>query len=109
MSLSVELLDVFSCSENQRDTPDAGKSHDGVNDAAEERVLSATNPCHDVKGKQTDATPVESADNGDDQRNAIHDHGFFHPFLELWLVCCNLGFVIQRKDGKFVFVWKMLK
>ena len=57
--------------EEQRNTPDRRKSDDGIYNAAEECILPAEKPCDDIKLKKTDATPVETADNGKNQCNSV--------------------------------------
>ena len=80
MGLSVELLDVFSCAENQRDAPDAGESHDGVNDAAEERVLSAEDPGDNIELEKTNGSPVQSTDDRQNERKSVehNENPSFH-------------------------------
>jgi hypothetical protein len=39
----------FIMTEQQRDTPDTGQSHDGKNDSADDRGLSAEYPADDIK------------------------------------------------------------
>ncbi len=56
--------DAFARAEEQGNAPDAGKCHDGVNDAAQQRTASSADPRHDVELKQTDAPPVECTDDG---------------------------------------------
>ena len=96
MRSAVELFDILPRAEQKRDTPNARQGDDGVDDAGQESVLTAADPRDNIEGKQSDAAPVECADDGDDQRDAIHNHGFIHPFLELSIVC--------RADGSVMHV-----
>ena len=71
------VLDPFkalSCTEDKRNAPDTGKADDRVDDAGEQRRLSAADPSHNIELEQSDATPVEGADDREYQRNAIHNH-----------------------------------
>lgn len=53
---------VFSASEEKGDAPNSGKPHNGVNYSAYEVCLTAEKPTYDIESKQTDASPVKSAD-----------------------------------------------
>ncbi len=77
--LFVKLGEVLACAEKKRDTPNSGKRHDGIYYAADERILSAEEPCDDVKLKKSDTSPIERTDYGEHKGNSIHDHG--HDFL----------------------------
>ena len=80
--LILQLLKAFAGAEYQRDTPNACQRNDGIDDTAEQRGLSTADPSHDVELEQTDATPVQSAQDGENQRNAIHNHSKTQtPFL----------------------------
>ena len=65
---------VLFGSEKQRDTPNAGKRDQGVNNSCQNGRLTAADPSHDIKRKQTDATPVQCTDNGKDKGNFVNDH-----------------------------------
>ncbi len=53
--------------EKQRDTPDACKTDKCIDDAADKPGLSAKQPSHEVKLKNTDQTPVQRTDNTQNQ------------------------------------------
>ena len=72
--LILDSVKGFASAKQQRNAPNAGKSYNGVDDAGEERGLSTADPCNDVKLKQSDAAPVERANDGQNQRNAIQYH-----------------------------------
>ena len=72
--LVLDLVKGLASAKQQRDAPNAGKSYKSVDDAGKQRGLSATDPRNDVKLKQSDAAPVESANDGQNQRNAIQYH-----------------------------------
>ena len=60
-------------SEQEGSTPQTSQTNDGIDDAAEERVLTAKEPCNKIKLKDTDQTPVDTADDRQDQSKHI-DH-----------------------------------
>ena len=72
--LILDSLKGLASAKQQRNTPNTGKSYYRVDDAGEERGLSTADPCNDVKLKQSDAAPVESTYDGQNQRNAIQYH-----------------------------------
>jgi hypothetical protein len=79
----VMLLDsvvAVSGTEDQRDAPNARQTNHRVDDAAEQRGRSAADPRYQVKLEKPDASPVQRADNGQNERNSIHDHSFFLLF-----------------------------
>ena len=63
----VLLIVVFSnlvpFTEEQRNAPNAGQGYEGEDNAADGRALPAKQPAHNVELEQTDASPVEGADN----------------------------------------------
>ena len=67
VSLRFLILDSvkgFASAKQQRDAPNTGKTYNRVDNAGEERGLSAADPRNNVKLKQTDAAPVERAYDG---------------------------------------------
>ena len=72
--LVLDLVKGLASAKQQRNAPNAGKAYQGIDDAAQQRGLSATDPGNDVKLKQSNAAPVERAYNGQNQRNAIQYH-----------------------------------
>ena len=68
------LGNAFPRTEKKRNTPNSCKSNDRVDDSAQDRILSAEDPRHDVKLKKSDASPVERAYYGNDQSDSIHYH-----------------------------------
>lgn len=60
-----------SFAEEKRNTPDSRKRNDRVHDAAEDRILTAKDPSNKVKSEQADATPVQSADNRQNERKSV--------------------------------------
>ena len=62
--LVLDLVKGLASAKQQRDAPNTGKTYNGVDNAAEQRGLSATDPGNDVKLKQSDAAPVECAHDG---------------------------------------------
>lgn len=61
----------LTSAEQQRDTPSAAKSYQGINDSADDGRLPAEDPCHNVKLEQTDGTPVHGTDDHQDQCKSV--------------------------------------
>ena len=74
--LVLDLIKDLASAKQQRNAPNTGKSYNGVDDAAQQRGLSAADPRYNIKLKQSDAAPVERANDGQNQRNAIQYHHF---------------------------------
>ena len=64
-----------SVPEKQGHAPEPGEPHQRENDAADCGGLPSEDRCDDVEPENTDAAPVESADDGQSQANAVHYHG----------------------------------
>ena len=79
--LVLDLVKGLASAKQQRDAPNTCKAYQSIDDAAEQRGLSATDPGNDVKLKQSDAAPVERAYNGQNQRNAIQYHHYCLLFV----------------------------
>ena len=69
--LFVKSLEFFSRTEEERDAPNTRKGDNGVDDAADESILTAAEPRNYVKLEKTDATPVEGSDDGEDESDSI--------------------------------------
>ena len=67
----------FARAEDERDTPDAGERDHGINDAAEQGGRAAEEVRDEVELEQTDAAPVQRADDNKYQSDAIYDHHNF--------------------------------
>jgi hypothetical protein len=65
--------------EKECGAPDACQSHNGVNQSAEQRTLAAKQPCYQIKLENTNQAPVQTSDDGKNQRNGIHDIPPFFP------------------------------
>lgn len=50
--------------EEHCNAPQTGKSYKGVNDAAEQRILTAKQPRYKVELKNADETPVQGTNDG---------------------------------------------
>ena len=75
-SLCLRLaLDRLRFAEEHRDAPHAGKPHERVDHAADRAHLPAAEKGNDVKAEDTDAAPVERADDGERQGDLVHEHG----------------------------------
>ena len=70
--------------EQEGSAPQTGETDDSVDDAAEERILTAKEPCNKIKLKDTDQTPVDTADDRQDQSKHI-DHVIIPPY-KYWLI-----------------------
>ena len=70
--------------EQKRNAPDAGQTDNGVDDAADSRGLSAKDPCHKVKFENADQTPVDGADDAENQCKSVHE---LSSLFVLWVVC----------------------
>ena len=57
------LRNAFSRTEKKRNTPNTCESDNCVDDSAENGILSAEDPGHNVELEKSDASPVERADN----------------------------------------------
>lgn len=72
---------VRRIAEQQRDAPQTGDAHQGIDNAADGSQLAAADKGHAVKGEQSHAAPVQRTDDDQDQSNAIHNlHDGFPPF-----------------------------
>ena len=65
--------DRVTLAEEQGNAPHGRQADQGKDDAGEHGILTE-NRLHEVKIKDTDATPVEPADDGEDQRNSVKYH-----------------------------------
>ena len=74
MVLIFQMLKAFTGAEHQRDAPNTCQSNDRVDDSAEQRGLSAADPCHDVELEETDATPVQGTNDRQDQGESVNNH-----------------------------------
>ena len=68
------LRGVIAGAEEERDAPHARQGDHGIDDTGDHGGGPAAHPGDEIEPEQTDAAPVECADDGNDQRNAIHDH-----------------------------------
>ena len=114
--LILDSVKGFASAKQQRNAPNACKSYNSVDDAGEERGLSTADPGNEVKLKQSDAAPVESAYDGQNQRNAIQNHHDGLLFLlrnsadtfcvavlkfRLFVVCANVVLLCAKQKKKF--------
>ena len=75
--LLVESLEALSGAEQKRNTPYTRQSNYRVDYTAYQSVLPTCDPSDDVKLEKTDATPIQRADYGEDERDSIHNHRRF--------------------------------
>ena len=57
---------VVIVAEKQRDAPDAGDAHQGKDDTRDGAGLASKKKAHQVETENTDAAPVDGADDGQD-------------------------------------------
>jgi hypothetical protein len=72
--LFVECFEAFSCAEKKRNTLHACDSDEGVNDARDQRVLTAAYPRDYVESEKSDASPVQCADDRKNKRDSVYQH-----------------------------------
>ena len=58
--------------EQQGDAPGTGQTYQGIDDAAQQRILAAEKPGHQIELEQANQTPVQTADDGKEQCDGIH-------------------------------------
>jgi hypothetical protein len=73
--LIVAVTKLFS--EQEGSAPQACETNDSVDDTAKECILSAKKPCNEIELKNTDETPVDTTDDGQDQSE--HINHVIHP------------------------------
>ena len=78
-SSAVAVLVRLRRTEQERDAPDSGEGDERVDYTRYHRALTAAYPRDDVEAEQTDASPVERADNGEHKGDLIHNHIIFSP------------------------------
>lgn len=73
--LFIQRFESFSCAENQRYAPNTRQRYHGINNTASKCGLSTEEPCDKIKLEQSDASPVQRADDRNNQGNSVHNHG----------------------------------
>lgn len=71
----------------ERDRPQACQTHQCVNDPADDCSGAAEKPGHQIKLENSNQPPVDTSDNGQDQRNGIH--AVTSLFLRMMILCPN--------------------
>ena len=95
------MLKALTGAEHQRDAPHTCQTDYRVDNTAEQRGLSTADPSHNVKLEQTNASPVQSSQGGQNQRNAIKNHNqTFNSFP-----CC---YGKNHRRGLSSFIWKII-
>ena len=69
-----DRVKAFSFAEDERYAPYSRKSNYRIDNSAEHGHRSAADPCDDVKVKYAYATPVESADDGENKSYSVYYH-----------------------------------
>ena len=66
------FLVFISLAEKKCDTPKSGQTYKAVDQSADQSGLAAEDPRHKVKFGKTDQTPVDRANDREDQCDCIH-------------------------------------
>ena len=85
----------------ERNTPKTGQAHQGIDDTAEQRSLTAEEPCNQVKPEQADQTPVQTANDRQNLRNGIHTT--FLPFFRMLIAFPGIQGNMQNACIHFEF------
>ena len=64
----------FALSEQKRDAPESREADQRIDHAADQRGLSAADPCHEIEFRKADQAPVDRADDREDPCDDIHVH-----------------------------------
>lgn len=89
-------VDLVAAAEEQGNAPDRGQTHERVDHAGDHGGLPAADPRHEIEPEQTDAAPVEPADDRKDQRDAVdHLHMLPSPLL------CTPGQYAPAREKRF--------
>lgn len=70
---SLFTVDDGSSPEQERYTPQTCKPYDCINNPAEQGTLSTKEPCDQIKLKNTDQAPVQTANNRKNQCQRVHN------------------------------------
>lgn len=92
---------LFTRTEKKRDAPQSGKRDYRVYDARKDCVRTAEYPCHDVKSEKSDASPVESADNGNNKGYPVN----YHMINSLF---CNYILYFSHFQSDYTYFFKVL-
>ena len=69
--LMLRLLEEGVLTEKQRDTPDCREGNENIDDSAHNAALTAADEADEVELENTDAAPVEAADNEQRKRDSV--------------------------------------
>ena len=75
----------------KRNAPHRRKTYQCIHDARHYGVLPAADPRDDIKLKNTDGTPIQSAHNRQDQCQFVQHKGLFRPFFAAEPRCCDFA------------------
>ncbi len=62
--------------EQKSDAPKRANTNQRINDTGNDGAGSSADPCYEVKLKETDKTPVKTADDQKDQSNSVKHFSF---------------------------------
>lgn len=71
----------ISASREKRDAPERRQTYQRINDAGDDRGLSAAQPRDNVKPEKTNASPVDPADDGENQCDSVYYDHVSWPYL----------------------------
>lgn len=86
-TLLIFLVMIIRSAKQDADAPEAGKTDERVNDAAQNRVLTAEDPSHQIELREADKTPVDGADCCENQGDGIQINPSLLP--KLTVVCAE--------------------
>ena len=69
--LFVKRFEAFSRAEKKRNAPDSRDRDQGIDDAAEHRLLTAEEPRYYIKLEKSYASPVESSHDRENKRDSV--------------------------------------
>ena len=71
-ALSLFPVNSGMAPEQQCDAPCTGQTYQSIDDSAQKGILSAKEPCHQIKLKNAHKPPVQTANDGKDQCQSVH-------------------------------------
>ena len=60
----VRLTDVMHSSEKKGDAPQTGKCDHGIDDSAQNSILTAKDPCYQIKAENAHQAPIDATNDG---------------------------------------------
>ena len=91
----------FALAEEQGNAPKAAKTYQRIDDTGKDSRLTAADPRHHIKGKKTNAAPVQCTENGENKRNRVHYHRLYLHQIHLAVL------VFKAYPNKRLFIQKI--